>query len=249
MKMFALDGQNARFSSFNPRPEKHGDDNVPASDLQFQTIVPGITLNLFENKLREAFYRKMKADETAGDLMDQAETPPDGLVKLKFTQMGDILWKREYPGYKCNLQTRLDGLPRSDQKAPVDPGVAVYWQRNGEAPKVMAIDQYTTVADNIAAIAATLDAMRAIERHGGAQILDRAFTGFEALPAPGQSKSWRDILDVPDDMRPADSQLARAKNHYRALASANHPDKGGSTERMAEINRAWQQACEELGNG
>ena len=38
----------------------------------------------------------------------------------------------------------------------------------------MAIDAYTRTADNLAAVAATLEAMRAIERHGGAQILERA---------------------------------------------------------------------------
>lgn len=149
-----------------------------------------------------------------------------------------------------NLQTRLDGLPRSDQREPKDPGAAVYWQLNGQAPKVMAIDQYTTVADNLAAIAATLEALRAIERHGGALILDRAFTGFDALPAPGKTRHWRDVLDVPEGGGNTADQLARAKMHYRACASANHPDKaGGSNEKMAEINRAWQQAQEELGNG
>ncbi|KVD37855.1 hypothetical protein WJ41_22830 [Burkholderia ubonensis] len=62
-------------------------------------------------------------------------------------------------------------------------GVAVYWETRAGARRVMAIDQYTRVADNLAAVAATLDAMRAIERHGGARILERAFTGFAALAA------------------------------------------------------------------
>lgn len=83
-----------------------------------------------------------------------------------------------------NLETRLDGLPRSNQREPDDPAVAVYWQVIGSPMRVMAIDRYDTVAGNLAAIAATLDAMRAIERHGGAQILERAFAGFDALPAP-----------------------------------------------------------------
>ncbi|MFA5916263.1 MAG: hypothetical protein WC830_22165 [Burkholderiales bacterium] len=144
-----------------------------------------------------------------------------------------------------NLQVRLDGLPRSGQSAPEDPGVAVYWQRAGDREqKCMAIDRYDRVADNLAAVAATLEAMRAIERHGGAQILDRAFTGFTALPAPGQTsaRSWRDVLDVPADM-PAAAQLERARMHYRAMASAKHPDKpGGSHAAMTELNAAWAQA-------
>jgi len=82
-----------------------------------------------------------------------------------------------------NLALRNDGLPRSAQRAPDDPGVAVYWGQ-GQKARCIAVDRYDRVADNLAAIAATLEAMRAIERHGGAAILDRAFTGFTALPAP-----------------------------------------------------------------
>jgi hypothetical protein len=84
-----------------------------------------------------------------------------------------------------NLALRNDGLPRSGQRAPDDPGVAVYWGQ-GRQSRCIAVDRYDRVADNLAAIAATLEAMRAIERHGGAAILDRAFTGFVALPSPEQ---------------------------------------------------------------
>lgn len=147
-----------------------------------------------------------------------------------------------------NLATRLDGLPRSDQKAPADPGAAVYWERPGEkGTKVMAIDHYTTVQDNLAAIAATLEAMRAIERHGGAQILDRAFTGFAALPAPGQTsrRQWRDVLGVPDD----DQRLTKVEEQYRRLRSQYHPDKpGGDVGKFLQIQDAWNDANVELGN-
>lgn len=131
-----------------------------------------------------------------------------------------------------NLQTRLDGLPRSGQSKPADPGVAIYWQLPGKPMRCMAIDRYLNVEDNIAAIAATLDAMRSIERHGGASVLDRAFTGFTALPAPHE-RSWWEILGVPQDASRRDVMVA-----YRRLASENHPDRGGSAERMAAINRA-----------
>jgi len=139
-----------------------------------------------------------------------------------------------------NLALRLDGLPRSDQRAPNDPGVAVYWRRPGESMKVMAIDIYDRVADNLAAVAATLNAMRAIERHGGAQILDRAFTGFSALPPP---KNWRDILGVTG---PATEELVTAA--FRRKAIAAHPDMpGGSHDKMSELNTARDAALKELG--
>ncbi|ROU09438.1 hypothetical protein [Lysobacter enzymogenes] len=81
-----------------------------------------------------------------------------------------------------NLTLRRDGLPRSDQREPADPGAAVYWTDCTGADRCMAVDRYTKTAGNLAALAATLEAMRAIERHGGAEILDRVFTGFTALP-------------------------------------------------------------------
>jgi len=54
----------------------------------------------------------------------------------------------------------------------------------------MAIDRYSTVEGNLAAIAATLDAMRAIERHGATVILERTFADFMALPAPVAAREW-----------------------------------------------------------
>lgn len=143
------------------------------------------------------------------------------------------------------IRVRLDGRPRSGEPEPQDPGVAVYWERPGESPRCMAIDLYDRVADNLAAIAATLEAMRAIERHGGAAILDRAFSGFAALPAPGRAeRDWREVLGFSDQQTVGfdDARLA-----YRRLATENHPDHGGDPDRMAEINRAWQQAQEALG--
>lgn len=139
-----------------------------------------------------------------------------------------------------NLELRLDGLPRSGQVAPDDPGAAVYWRRRGESMKVMAIDIYDRVADNLAAVAATLEAMRAIERHGGAQILDRAFTGFTALPPP---LKWWEILGVPH----SGTTIDQVRSRHKELATRWHPDRdGGSAARMSEINAARDAALKEL---
>lgn len=140
-----------------------------------------------------------------------------------------------------NVRTRLDGLPRSGERKPDDPGAAVYWETRKGDRRVMAIDRYTDVADNLAAIAATLDAMRAIERHGGAQILDRAFTGFTALPAPGAKRTWREVLEYGNG-EPRTDEINR---NYRILASDAHPDRGGSHERMSELNAARDEALRE----
>jgi hypothetical protein len=128
-----------------------------------------------------------------------------------------------------NLELRNDGLPRSNQRAPTDPGVAVYWGR-GKTARCIAVDRYDRVADNLAAIAATLEAMRAIERHGGASILERAFTSFVALAAPEQP--WQ-ILGVG-----ANATSTEIEDAYSRLAMKHHPDRGGDTHQMARINAA-----------
>lgn len=139
-----------------------------------------------------------------------------------------------------NIELRRDGLPRSGQREPEDPGVAVYWRdstQDGHPMRCMAIDRYDRVADNLAAIAATLEAMRAIERHGGAEILNRAFTGFTALTS-GSTTHWRDVLGVDDNASRAEIEAA-----YRRLRSQHHPDRGGDAERFHQIQQAYETAC------
>lgn len=137
-----------------------------------------------------------------------------------------------------NLKLRLDGLPRSDQRAPEDPGACVYWTDRYDktvAPRCMAIDRYDRVADNIAAIAATLGAMRSIERHGGAEILNRAFTGFAAIEHQGED--WWDVLRVTKDAPRAAIEVA-----YKRARSEAHPDRGGDPEQFQRVQRAYEAA-------
>ena len=154
----------------------------------------------------------------------------DGIqrVLLELERLGV---KRDDLVISTDIPTRLDGLPRSDRSV-ADPGVAVYW-RKGKDTRCMAIDRYDRVADNLAAIAATLEAMRAIERHGGAEILDRAFTGFVALPAPEQ---WWQVLGVAENATGEEIDAA-----WRRLAARHHPDRGGESAQMARINTARDQ--------
>jgi hypothetical protein len=91
-----------------------------------------------------------------------------------------------------NVETRADGLPRSDRRAPDDPGVAVYFQLHGK-DRVLACDKWDRVADNIAAIAAHIDAIRRQDRYGVGTI-DQAFAGYSALPAPGSAARHRPCM-------------------------------------------------------
>ena len=143
-----------------------------------------------------------------------------------------------------NLELNTWGIPRGNQKEPSDPGVAVYWELRGK-PQCMAIDVYTRVADNLAAVAASLEALRAIERHGGAAIMERAFIGFAALPEKaGDRRPWRDVLHFPPLTTPTAKMV---EDRFRELAKSAHSDKGGSDDAMIELNAARVDALEELG--
>lgn len=124
-------------------------------------------------------------------------------------------------------------------KRPADQGIAVYWKVNGKQ-RCMPMDRYTSVEQNLAAVAATLEAMRAIERHGGAEILDRVFTGFAALPP---APSWREQLGFTPDEKVTPDQL---KKQYHKLSMTKHPDKGGTASEFALLTQAYERAQEEV---
>jgi len=141
-----------------------------------------------------------------------------------------------------NVPLTRDGLPyASTPQRLEDPGVAVYWMRGGK-PHAMACDRWHRVGENMRAIWYALDSIRQLERCGASQILDRAYAGFAALPAANRSKSWREVLGFPEGVIVTRSHIEAA---WRALAKIHHPDKGGSGERMAEINRARDEALED----
>lgn len=179
-----------------------------------------------ETKYNDHGSWKSKADLTMADAMKR--------VKYELERLGVNV--EDDSIVSTNLRLNLAGLPRGDQGEPSDPGVAVYFQKKNGPMRVIAIDAYHRVRDNLAAIAATLEAMRAIQRHGGAQILERAFTGFDALPAP---KKWWDILEVRQD-----ASLEIIETNFRRLARDRHPDTGGSNAAMAELNEARAAALE-----
>ncbi|MBN8884454.1 MAG: J domain-containing protein [Rudaea sp.] len=141
-----------------------------------------------------------------------------------------------------NLELRRDGFPRSAQSEPADPGVAVYWRDEQGRARCMAVDRYLRVADNLAAIAATLDALRSIERHGSAEILDRAYSGFAALPAPESARAWHVVLGC----APIDT-VDVVRLRYRKLRGERHPDRGGSAAEFEELQKAWAAFCEARG--
>lgn len=134
----------------------------------------------------------------------------------------------------------------TEQPAAKDPGVAIHWEVPGQPTRVLAIDIYTRTADNSAAVAATLEAMRAIERHGGKVIQERAYAGFDALPPP--STCWQNLGMKPITAATKTSESRNdiiAAHRERVREAAADPLNGG--ERMATVNAARDEALQIIG--
>ncbi|MDB6104104.1 MAG: DnaJ domain protein [Gammaproteobacteria bacterium] len=138
-----------------------------------------------------------------------------------------------------NLPLRRDGMPYANSAQPGDRGVAVYFTYK-KRPMCFACDRWGKVEENMWAIAKTIDALRGIERWGSGQMVEQAFTGFVALPAPEQP--WQTLgLST---SRPTREQIDEA---HRRLAAQHHPDRpGGDTHEMARINAARDELYRDL---
>jgi hypothetical protein len=118
---------------------------------------------------------------------------------------------------------------------PADPGVVAYVMWNKQQIAIPC-DRWATIEQNVQAIALTVEAMRAMERHGAKHMIKAMFQGFVALPAPDD---WRDTLGNP-------KTLADAETAYRNRMRKAHPDNGGSHDEASKLNKAIEIARKEL---
>lgn len=154
-----------------------------------------------------------------------------------------------------NIPLRRDGMAYADaaRRRMDDPGVAVYFQLR-DKPMAMARDVYHDIAQNLRSLALAVEYMRGLERHGGATMVERAFTGFAQLPPPaGASPSmdinWKEELDLVDLFDQLDNYdlLILAESRYRKKAKEVHSDTGGDDTAMIRLNLAITLARKELG--
>ena len=120
-------------------------------------------------------------------------------------------------------------MPVDQGRRPEDQGVAIYFERNGK-PYVIACDRFRDAEGNMRSMALALDAMRQLERHGGGVMMEKAFSGFIALPAPPKPHQ---VLGIAPDASTAEIRAA-----WRRQIAEHHPDQGGSEARAAELNAA-----------
>lgn len=126
--------------------------------------------------------------------------------------------------------------PYADEPQVDDPGIAAYFDLNGDQI-CMVCDRWTLAEDNVRAIGKTIEAMRGIERWGASD-LKQAFAGFRyALPAAPDD--WQSVLNVKES-----ASYGEIKKRYRELAAKAHPDKGGNQHEMVRLNAALSAAKE-----
>lgn len=147
--------------------------------------------------------------------------------QLKLMRAKDVVISTSVP-------LRRDGLPLAGQREPEDPGVAAYWTDKNGKPRVCACDAWQTVRENLRAVGLAVESLRALERTGASELLERAFAGFARLPEAADCWS---VLGF-------SGRVARHEvdARYRELARQHHPDRGGDHQQMARINAAYQEA-------
>jgi len=164
------------------------------------------------------------------------------LAKARDHLMNEIrLLGGKQPILSSNLELRLDGLPYANQKAPDDPGIAVYFIYK-DTQHCFACDDWRRVEDNVRAIGKTIEALRGIARWGTGDMMERAFQGFAALPAPGEEPWWSVLgfYDEAEALFQGDYEI-RAKK----LLQQCHPDKPDGDEwRFKQITKARDKGRE-----
>jgi len=138
----------------------------------------------------------------------------------------------------------LDGVVLSSNVTlgsdrPRDPGVAAWFVWDGESVCIP-VDRYSSAEENLQAIHHIIEARRTELRHGTLHLIKATMKGFKALPPPpGKTarRPWTDVLGLP-----ANATEDHIEQAYRAKAKTAHPDNGGSSEAMHELNEAKREA-------
>lgn len=143
-------------------------------------------------------------------------------------------------GYQPH-EIRLDGRPRANAKLS-DPAVIVsFGSRLG--PLRYAADTYHEHADNLRAVALTLEHLRAVDRYGVTKRGEQ-YQGWAALPPSDEGMSAEEaelfIRHHGDGLAAPGRPLGSLKDAYRRAAKYLHPDAGGDPADWAKLDRARQ---------
>lgn len=143
-----------------------------------------------------------------------------------------------------NIELRRDGLPYARQTITDDPGVAVYFTFKGQQ-RVIPCDRWDRVADNMYAIALSIEALRGLDRWGAGNMVEAAFSGFRSLPPMNGTtgRGWWEVLGIPvdaarsliEDAASGGDSLLRKRDRIRRSGEVREhparPNRSGPTRR------------------
>jgi len=170
-------------------------------------------------------------------------------------------WERVYKGLlreirkiggtdivvSTNQPLRQDGAPYAQQRSISDVGVAVYFMRR-KKPMVMAQDRFDTIMGNMRSLTMAIEGLRQMERHGGAVMLEKAFSGFAALPAP--EDCWR-ILDLDEivvrRMKAGERFNGECRTLIQDVFKKKVREQHGTGADMDRLVKARDEALEKIG--
>lgn len=139
---------------------------------------------------------------------------------------------------------RLDGLPYASAPNPRYPGVVISFESK-HGPLRYPCDKFDRWADNVRAIALTLERLRSVGRYGVTPHGEQ-YRGWKQLPAA--SMSTRGAADILADYchgagyrsETIEHSPEVAKSAYKIAARATHPDRGGEVDDFHLIREAAQ---------
>lgn len=153
-------------------------------------------------------------------------------------ELGVCFSRWEVERWEC----RPPSAPYADANARMAPGdakVTVSWQQADGRQGAMAIAHFPSLRENLRVAYLNIDAMRMIERRGGAHAVASAYLMLET----GEVSAERDPYEVLGVR--SDSPDTVIEGAFRALSRAAHPDRGGSTEDQEELNVARDRIRQE----
>jgi hypothetical protein len=143
-----------------------------------------------------------------------------------------------------NLRVQRNLPPTEGAAAREDSGAALWWiDPKRRETRVIACDMYESVRENVRAIGLAIEALRALERTGATQILDRAMQTFATKGLPAPKPEWVYALGLVD--YPASQ--AHVHEAFRSRSKLAHPDSGGSHQSFIELQQARDAALAWLG--
>jgi len=203
-----------------------------------------------KNRKHAPFHRRMNRDGQAWKSKERLTVDQSRLSvrhELKLLGASGVV-------ISSNLRLRIDGEPMSSQPNPDDPGVCVYFTLN-KKPRCLPCDRWIRAADNLAAIAKYVEAMRGQIRWGVGSV-DAMFAGFKALPGSDTivpqppmttdeaAQFLAEAVGRPLSKPEFYSDAEAFRTAYRTAVKIHHPDANGGI-----MSGAWldlQRAADSL---